>query len=39
MNKKFKSILTMALSLVLVVVMLAGCKPKDPNNPGYAQAG
>lgn len=33
MNKKFKSILTMALSLVLVVVMLAGCKPKDPNKP------
>ena len=33
MNKKFKSILMMALSLVLVVVMLAGCKPKDPDNP------
>ena len=33
MNKKFKSILTMALSLVLVVVMLAGCKPNDQDNP------
>ena len=33
MNKKFKSILTMALSLVLVAVMFVGCKPKDPNGP------
>ena len=33
MNKKFKSILTMALSLVLVAVMFVGCKPKDPDGP------
>ena len=34
MNRNFRSILTMALCLVLVALMVASCGPKDPEGPG-----
>ncbi|MBR2445333.1 MAG: hypothetical protein IKB28_01555 [Clostridia bacterium] len=34
MNRNFRSILTMALCLVLVALMVASCGPKNPEGPG-----